>query len=104
MNNSTVYMNKLILPFLFCALLTQLPMYAQIGVDNTSPHASSVLDLTSTDKGILIPRMTTAQRTAIVSPATSLLVFDTTVGAFYYYNGSQWTALVSSAGGFPSGG
>lgn len=65
----------------------------QVGVDNTSPDASSVIDLTSTDKGILIPRMTSTQRLAIATPATSLLVFDTTEGKFYFYNGTQWSAL-----------
>lgn len=60
--------------------------HAQIGIGTVTPNTSSVLDITSTTKGLLAPRMTTAQRTAIVTPAESLLVYDTTVKAFYYYN------------------
>lgn len=74
-------------------LLCTLTVYGQIGVDNITPDPSSVLDLQSTDKGILIPRMTTAQRQAITAPASSLFVFDTTQGRFYYFNGGQWHAL-----------
>jgi len=67
---------------------------AQVGFNNANPDPSSVLDLTSTDKGILIPRMTTTQRLAIATPATSLLVFDNTLGKYYYYNSSgQWIAI-----------
>ena len=49
-----------------------------------------MLDIKSTDKGVLIPRMTTTQRTAISTPATGLLVFDQTTGGFWFYNGSAW--------------
>jgi hypothetical protein len=64
----------------------------------TSGQASSVLDMKSTSKGVLVPRMTNAQRTAISSPATGLLVYQTDgTPGFYYYNGSGWTML--AAGG-----
>ncbi|HTF21021.1 MAG TPA: hypothetical protein VK658_23260 [Chryseolinea sp.] len=67
--------------------------YGQVGIENSNPHPSSVLDLNATDKGLLIPRMSTSQRTAINAPANSLLVYDTTVNLyFYYYNGS-WHPL-----------
>ncbi|MEQ9414039.1 MAG: hypothetical protein RIF39_09420 [Cyclobacteriaceae bacterium] len=65
---------------------------AQVGFNNPSPDPSSILDLTATDKGLLIPRMTTAERQAIGSPGQSLLVFDTTEGRFYFYN-SGWFVL-----------
>ncbi len=61
----------------------------------TAPDASAQLDVSSTDKGMLVPRMTTAQRTAIASPATGLLVFDTNTGGFWFYNGTVWTSLSS---------
>ncbi|MDQ2769447.1 MAG: hypothetical protein M3Y54_02975, partial [Bacteroidota bacterium] len=63
--------------------------HAQVGINTPTPNASSVLDLVSTSKGLLVPRMTTAQRTAIASPATGLLVYQTngTTG-FYVYDGS----------------
>jgi len=70
---------------------------AQVGIneDNTQPDASALLDVKSTTKGMLVPRMTTTQRNLISSPATGLLVFDTTTGSFWFYNGS-WTDLSSS--------
>jgi trimeric autotransporter adhesin len=65
-----------------------------IGAENT--EASSVLQVSSTTQGALMPRMTEAQRTAISSPALGLLVFQTnnTVG-FYFYNGMAWVLLAS---------
>jgi hypothetical protein len=64
-----------------------------ISTDNTSPDPSAMLDIQSTDKGILIPRMTTAQRNLISAPAAGLLVFDTVAGGFWFYNGSEWQDL-----------
>lgn len=68
-----------------------------LGLNNASPDNSSILDAAATDRGILIPRMTTAQRIAIVSPAKSLLVFDTSINLFYYNAGTpaapNWIAL-----------
>ncbi len=70
------------------------PSTGSAGIGTTSPNASSLLDMESTAKGILIPRMTSTQRTAIVSPAQGLLVFQTNGAAgFYYYVGTGWTAL-----------
>lgn len=72
---------------------------AQIGIGTVTPNASSVLDITSTTKGMLAPRMTTAQRIAIASPAESLLVYDTTVKSFYYYNTAttSWIKLATES-------
>jgi hypothetical protein len=64
-----------------------------INTDGSTADASAILDVKSTSKGILIPRMTTAQRTGITTPATGLLVFDTDTNAFWYYTGSAWTKL-----------
>jgi hypothetical protein len=69
-----------------------------IGLGISLPNASSILDMTSTTKGVLVPRMTSAQRTAIVTPATGLLVFDITGNIFYYWDGTQWVALQGSLG------
>ncbi|MCP4045700.1 MAG: hypothetical protein GY732_06880, partial [Gammaproteobacteria bacterium] len=70
-------------------------LFAQVGVntDGTAPDGSAMLDVKSTTKGMLVPRMTTAQRTAISSPATGLLVFDETTDGFWFYNGSIWKGL-----------
>lgn len=66
---------------------------AQVGIGTTTPDASSILDVESTTQGVLIPRMTTAQRTAIASPANGLLVFDTDEGNFYFYEAGNWGIL-----------
>ncbi len=95
-------MNKCILrqlvgTFLFMALATYINAQS-VGVNSTNPHASAVLDISSTTKGMLVPRMTTAQRTAIASPATGLLVFDTNLNQFLFYNGAAWTAIPTGSG------
>lgn len=66
---------------------------AQVGIGTTTPNASSVLDISSTTQGMLAPRMTTAQRTAISSPANGLLVYDTDFNAFFYYESSAWSRM-----------
>jgi subtilisin-like proprotein convertase family protein len=69
-----------------------------MGIGTTSPSSSSVLDISSTTKGILIPRMTTINRTAISSPASGLMVYDTDIKAFYYYDGAAWTKIGAGTG------
>jgi hypothetical protein len=83
--------------FLAAVVLT-VTTYAQVGIGTTTPDASSALDITSTTKGLLIPRMTAAQRDAISSPATGLMIYQTdgTVG-FYYYNGSSWAEVAATS-------
>jgi hypothetical protein len=75
--------------------------YAQsLGLNNATPDASSILDATATNRGILLPRMTTANRTAIAAPADGLLVYDTDLDAFYYYDATAvgaWRALLASS-------
>ncbi|MFT3937001.1 MAG: hypothetical protein QM726_25470 [Chitinophagaceae bacterium] len=64
--------------------------------DNTyvTGQASSVLDVKSTSKGFLAPRMTATQRAAITSPAEGLLVYQTDgIKGFYYYTASAWSIL-----------
>ena len=68
-----------------------------INTDGSTAHTSAMLDVKSTDKGVLIPRMTTAQRTAISSPATGLQVYDTDLNLLFYYNGSTWASVATGS-------
>lgn len=84
----------LVKKLLFCVVLfASLTLNAQVGIGTTNPDASSLLEVQSTTKGLLTPRMTTAQRTAISSPANGLLVYDTDESAFYYYESASWSRL-----------
>ena len=60
-------------------------------------NASAMLDIRSTTRGFLPPRMTTTQRNAIASPATGLQVFDSTMNAMCEYNGTAWRVLSAGA-------
>jgi hypothetical protein len=68
----------------------------------SAADASAMLDVSSTNQGVLVPRMTLTERNAIASPATGLLIYqiDGTAG-FYVYNGTAWTAI--SGGGSSAG-
>ncbi|MBI4647240.1 MAG: hypothetical protein HY738_11800, partial [Bacteroidia bacterium] len=63
--------------------------------DGYTAHPSAMLDVYALDKGVLIPRLTTVQRTSIASPATGLLVFDSDAGGFYFYTGTAWLNLTA---------
>ena len=60
---------------LLAAVLLTATTFAQVGINNENPDASAALDITSTTKGLLIPRMTAAQRDAISSPSQGLIIF-----------------------------
>jgi hypothetical protein len=65
----------------------------QTYINSQTVNSSSQLQIDSTTRGFLPPRMTTTQRNAIVTPATGLIVYDTTLLLFYQYNGTAWTAV-----------
>jgi len=75
-----------------------------VGIGTTSPDASALLDLTSTSRGFLVPRMTEAQKNAIAAPATGLMIYETdaattgtyagTLPTFWYYNGTTWVPFL----------
>ncbi|WP_264536644.1 hypothetical protein [Flavobacterium sp. N1736] len=81
----------LLLLFFFITILGN----AQVGIGTVTPNASSVLDIVSTTQGMLTPRMTTAQRIAIVTPTEGLIVYDTDLKLFYYYSAAAWVAINS---------
>ncbi len=71
---------------------------SQLSLGTTTPSTSALLQLESTNKGLLTPRMTQVQRDAIASPVVGLLIFDTTTNGFENYNGSAWVSVGSSSG------
>ena len=81
------------------ALLLFVQMQAQVAIKptNAPPDASAMLDVQSTSKGLLIPRMTAVQRIAIAIPATGLLVFDTDSLSLFMYTGSWKKVAALSA-------
>jgi len=68
----------------------QASLGVSIAASVTNPNASAQLDISSTTKGFLPPRMTTTEKNAIASPASGLQVYDTTLNQMSYYNGSSW--------------
>lgn len=76
------------------ALIISAFSFAQVGIGTTTPDPSAALDITNTNGGLLVPRMTLAQRGAIATPADGLLIYQTdgTTG-FWYYDGTIWTTF-----------
>ncbi len=103
----TLLNQKSLLTF-FC-ILTSALLYAQVGINTTSPGSGAMLDVTSSNKGILIPRValtSTASSSPITpAPTTSLLVYNTASSGsgatavspgFYYWSGSAWIAMLGN--------
>ncbi|TRX62712.1 hypothetical protein FNH22_01040 [Fulvivirga sp. M361] len=65
--------------------------YAQVGIGTQTPDTSSELEIRSSDKGILIPRL--SSQDLVTNPAEGLLIYNTTEEKFYYYNGTKWQEL-----------
>ena len=64
-----------------------------VGIGTTSPNADAILDIVSTTKAFMPPRMTTAQRDAIASPAAGMVIYNTTTKVLNFYNGAAWGAV-----------
>lgn len=90
---------KSVLPIV-AAIFISFSANAQVGIGTTDPHASSILELSSTTSGLLIPRVTTTQMSAISSPATGLVVYNTTESCIYFYTGSAWQSTCSSTSNY----
>ena len=71
-------------------LLVSMGSFAQVGIGTTTPNASAMLDVQSTTKGLLLPRLTTTQRDAIATPAAGLQIYNTTTNCINFYNGTGW--------------
>jgi hypothetical protein len=95
-------MKRLIFFFLFVSSAA----FAQTGISTTAPDASAKLDVFSTNKGFLPPRITLTSltdNTTIPNPATGLLVYNTgnnvgLVAGYYYWNGSSWATIATATG------
>ena len=85
--------------YLFFAflLLASVAVNAQIGI-GTTQAASAMLDVSSTNKGFLPPRMDSTQRNAITSPVAGLTIYNTTMNAYQVYNGTGWYSTVHYIG------
>src|SRR5436190_7784523 len=96
-------MKKVLLHVFLSTFLISLSLFSYsqsggvaINRNNTSADASAALDVSSSAapyQGMLIPRMNTANRNSIISPATGLLVFNTDCGVTEYYTGSCWLSM-----------
>ncbi|XMO85253.1 hypothetical protein AAFN75_10685 [Algibacter sp. AS12] len=86
-----------VIAFTILLLLNNFYSFSQVGIGTASPDDSSILDIESTDKGLLIPRLTTTQRNNITTPAPGLMIFNTTLNTFEFNSGStrvpSWSKL-----------
>jgi len=82
---------------LFYSALTANAQSGSVGIGTTNPNSSAALDIESGTKGMLIPRMTSAQRNLVSSPATGLLVFDNTTNSFWFKSTTNWVELTDTA-------
>jgi hypothetical protein len=73
-----------------------IPQGVAINEDNSTPNASAILHVKSTTKGLLIPSMTSLQRTNITTPADGLIVYDLTNDLLFQYQGDTWRAMITN--------
>lgn len=85
----TIYKRLVTLALLLIASFANVT--AQNGIGTQMPNASSALEIQSTTKGLLIPRLSTAQKNNIISPATGLMLYDTTLNCVAVNNGTPST-------------
>lgn len=91
-----------VVPLLVFSQLSQaqntFPASGSVGIGTTAPTASSLLEIKSTTKGVLLPRMTKVQRDLIVGPVNGLLIYQTdSQKGFYYYNGTIWKPVTDNS-------
>ena len=69
-----------------------------MGIGTLNPDPSAILEVQSTNKGVLLPRLTSAQKNGIPNPAQGLFIFDTDTESFWYYDGTQWVEALGPQG------
>ncbi|MCU0374332.1 MAG: tail fiber domain-containing protein [Chitinophagaceae bacterium] len=85
---------------LLSLLFTGMAVQAQMAItnDGTEAHPSAMLHIKSTTRGLLLPRLTSTQRNAIAAPANGLMVYDTDLGAtFFFRQGTGWVQMITNA-------
>jgi len=93
-------MKKNIILFILMLVVLQKMQAQNIAISATgaTPEESAILDVSSTSKGLLIPRMTLAEKNAITSPATGLMIYQTDAPAgFCYFDGTSWNQIGATA-------
>jgi hypothetical protein len=81
---------------LFC-ICTQINAQVGLNQNNAAPDSSAMLDVSSSNKGVLIPRLLKSQRDSIVNPQQSLLIYQTNFEeGFYYFTGNKWISLTKA--------
>ena len=81
---------------LFVMIMPATAQNVAINSNGSAPDTSSILDISSTNYGLLIPRMTSAQRDSIILPANALQLYNTTTKALNIYNNNRWEAIPST--------
>jgi hypothetical protein len=89
-------MKRILVIYILASLACTTSFTQSVGIGTTTPNSSAQLDIQSNSRGMLIPRMTSAQRAAIAAPATGLLVFDNTTGSFWFKSAGNWIELVDT--------
>jgi hypothetical protein len=85
---------------IFSSFLLCFQLSAQVGIGTNTPDNSAMLEVQSSSKGLLTPRMTKAQRDNITTPQTGLLIYQTdALAGFYLYSGATWTRLAQESFG-----
>ncbi len=72
-------------------LINPMGLHAQVGIGTNTPHSSALLDVSSTNKGVLIPRLTQTQMENLSNPVAGLQIYNTTKNCLYTYTGSSWS-------------
>ncbi|QBO59376.1 hypothetical protein NBC122_02572 [Chryseobacterium salivictor] len=86
--------------FILTVIFSSLSVFSQtgsVGINTDQPDQSAVLDIRSTTKGLLIPRVTSSERENIARPANGLLVYDIGSNSFWLYKNSLWTEIISGS-------
>ena len=68
----------------------------RFAIGTSSPAAGAILDISATNKGVLLPRMTTTTINSIQSPENGLMVYNTTLNTICFYNGTSWQKVTST--------